>query len=140
MAGGQVRQAWKDSAQGYMSTPVVHDGHAYLHLRNQRLTCFDLATGTKSWTSKESFGKYMSLALQGDRILALDERGLLLLLRANARGFELLDSHQVSEQPTWAHVAIAAGHVIVRELEACAVYSWTEPGEAIKTQPASKRL
>lgn len=136
----QVKQAWKDNAQGYMSTPVIHDGHAYLHLRNQRLCCFDLSTGTKSWTTSERFGKYMSLALQGDRILALDERGILLLLRANARSFELLDSHEISQQPTWAHVAMVAGHVIVRELEACAVYRWIEPGEAVKAQPEPQRL
>jgi outer membrane protein assembly factor BamB len=31
-----------------MSTPVVIDGHAYLHLRSQRFTCVDLATGKQN--------------------------------------------------------------------------------------------
>lgn len=31
----QVKEAWSNNAQGYMSTPVVSDGHAYLHMQNQ---------------------------------------------------------------------------------------------------------
>lgn len=59
-AGFTVNQAWENNAQGYMSTPVVIDGHAYLHLGNQRFTCINLQTGERTWTSKP-FGKYASL-------------------------------------------------------------------------------
>ena len=30
-----------------MSNPVLIDGHVYVHLKNQRVTCFELATGKK---------------------------------------------------------------------------------------------
>lgn len=84
----EVRQDWSLKVEGYMSTPVVVAGQAYLHSRSQKLICFDVATGAKRWESEEKFGKYMSLVAQGDRILALDERGILFLFRADASGFK----------------------------------------------------
>ena len=38
-SGGQfeVSTNWENKSKGYMSTPVVIDGHAYLHLQNQRI-------------------------------------------------------------------------------------------------------
>lgn len=119
----QVQEAWSNKAQGYMSTPVLIDGYAYLHLQNQRFTCINLKTGERTWTSIP-FGKYCSLVAQGNLILALDQRGELLLLRANPREFELLGRCAVSEQETWAHLAVCGEEVFVRELNALGVYRW----------------
>jgi outer membrane protein assembly factor BamB len=124
--GFAVNQAWENNAQGYMSTPVVIDGHAYLHLGNQRFTCINLQTGERTWTSKP-FGKYASLVTQRDRILALDERGVLLLIKANPKEFELLSEKQVSEGETWAHLAIAGEELFIRELNAMTAWRWRTP-------------
>ncbi|MBN1442558.1 MAG: hypothetical protein JXA90_07605, partial [Planctomycetes bacterium] len=121
-------QKWKDTTQGYMSTPVVLDGHAYLHLRNQRLTCFDIASGAQRWTTRERFGKYMSLIRQKDLILALDERGILYLWRATPEKFDLIDQRKVSDSPTWAHVAVSGGEIFIRELKAISAFRWSAPG------------
>jgi outer membrane protein assembly factor BamB len=125
-AGWEVSTAWTNKTQGYMSSPVIIDGHAYLHLRNQRFCCIDLSTGKETWIT-ESFGQYWSLVAQGDHILALDERGELLLIRANPDKFERLDSRKISSDSTWAHLAVAGDQVFVRELEALTVYRWREP-------------
>jgi hypothetical protein len=106
-----------------MSTPVVIDGHAYLHLRNQRFTCMDLTTGQRKWTTAP-YGKYWSLVANGDRILALDQRGDLLLIRANPQQFELLDQRKISSDSTWAHLAVCGNEVFVRELNAMTAYRW----------------
>jgi hypothetical protein len=111
-----------------MSTPVVIDGHAYLHLRNQRFTCFDLKTGERKWTTTP-FGKYWSLVANGDRILALDQGGELLLVRANSQHFELLDRRRLTNDSTWAHLAVCGNEVFVRELRAMTAYLWTAPEE-----------
>ena len=47
-----VTQKWSNPAQGYMSSPVIVDDHAYVHLRNQRFSCFDLKTGEEKWRSE----------------------------------------------------------------------------------------
>jgi len=124
--GFAVEEAWSNNAQGYMSTPVIIDGYAYLHLGNQRFTCINLQTGERTWTSKP-FGKYASLVAQRDRILALDERGVLLLIKANPKEFELLSERQVSEEETWAHLAIAGDEMFIRELNGIAAYRWRTP-------------
>lgn len=121
-----VKPAWSFKAQGYMTSPILHDGHAYLHLRNQRALCVSLSDGTEKWTSTESFGKYWSLAANRDRILALDERGILLLMAATPGKPEILSRRKVGDD-TWAHVAVAGQEVFVRELKALAAYDWSEP-------------
>lgn len=118
-----VNEVWTNRAQGYMSSPVLIDDHIYLHLRNQRFTCIDLKTGQSKWTTKP-YGKYWSMVASGDRILALDETGDVYLIRANPKEFELLDSRHISDDATWAHLAVSGGRLFVRELKALACYQW----------------
>jgi hypothetical protein len=96
---------------------------------NQRFTCIDLKTGARLWTS-DSFGKYASLVAQGDRILALDERGLLLLIQADPQGFKLIDQRQVAAEDTWAHLAVCGNEIFVRELRAMKAFRWQSPDTA----------
>ena len=121
-----VATAWTNNAAGYMSSPVVVDGHAYLHLQNERFTCIDLQTGERTWTSKP-FAKYASLVAQGDRILALTADGHLLLMKANPAAFELIGAQQISEQDTWAHLGLSGDQLFVRELNAIAAFRWVDP-------------
>ncbi|MEE3370486.1 MAG: PQQ-binding-like beta-propeller repeat protein [Planctomycetota bacterium] len=110
-----VEALWESKVQAYMSSPVVIDGYAYVHLRNQRLTCIDLKTGRTTFTTRP-FGKYWSMVATADRILALDQRGELLLIRANPEKFELLGRRKISNDETWAHLAIHGDQIVVREL------------------------
>ena len=121
-----AKEAWQTKQQGYMSTPVVIDGHAYLHLRNQRFVCLDLKTGEEKWTTKP-FGKYWSLVANGTKILALDESGVLRLIEANPKEYTLLDERQVSEEPAWAHLAVCDSEVCIRSLRRLTVMQWEEP-------------
>lgn len=122
----KATESWSSNASGYMSTPVIVGDYAYLHLGNQRFTCIDLRTGERTWTSMP-FGKYVSLVAQGDRILGLDERGVLLLIKANPQEFQLIDQFQVSEDEAWAHLAVAGDELFVRELRAIASHRWRAP-------------
>lgn len=118
-----VELVWENRVQGYMSTPVIIDDYAYMHLRNQRVCCINLETGETCWTSTP-FGKYWSMIANGDRILALDERGMLLLIRANPEQLEVLDSRQISDSPTWAHLAVSGSDVYIRSLDQAMAYRW----------------
>jgi len=122
-AGWQTREVWKSKVQGYMTSPLVIDDHIYLYTRSQRFTCLELATGKDTWTTKP-YGKYWSLVAQGDRILALDERGELRLIRANPAEFELLDERQVSDESAWAHLTVAGNDVLVRGLSSLSAFRW----------------
>jgi outer membrane protein assembly factor BamB len=118
-----VNPVWENKAQGYMSSPVVIGDYLYIHLKNQRLACLDVKSGQEMWTTKP-FGKYWSLVAQGERILALDQNGQLLLIRANPAKFDLLGSLQVSKDEAWAHLAVSGNELFVRELNALAAYRW----------------
>ena len=106
-----------------MSTPVVVDGHAYLLGKDQKLNCVDLKTGKRTWTSDKTYGKYWSLVASGDKILALDQRGILYMLKANPKEIEVLDERKVATD-SWAHLAVAGEHIVVRALDSLAVYRW----------------
>lgn len=121
----KLNEIWTEKAQGYMSTPVVVDGHAYIHLQNQRFACIDLMSGERTWTSTP-YGKYASLVAQKDRILALDQAGKLLLLKANPKKFELLDERKVSDQETWAHLAASGDELFIRELKGLIALRWRQ--------------
>lgn len=119
----KVNEAWKSNAQGYMSTPVVINDHVYLHLQNERFACINLKNGERTWTS-QPVGKYASLIAQGNRILALMSNGKLLLLEADPAKFTLIDELEISDDETWAHLAMDGNQVFIRELNALAVYEW----------------
>ena len=89
----------------------------------ERLAGVDEATGQERWVTTP-FGKYWSLVAQGQKILALDERGDLLLINANPEKFELLGQRHVSDSPTWAHLAVCGDEVFVRDLKGLTVYRW----------------
>jgi len=123
-----ITESWRHKAQGYMSTPVVIDGVAYNHLKSQRVMAIEVETGRELWTSDKSFGKYWSLVAQGNRILALDQRGQLFLLRANKDKYDQLDQRKITSEETWAHLAVAGDELFVRELNALAAYRWRAAG------------
>jgi len=122
--GYGVEQSWVNKLQGYMCTPVVVDDHAYFHLKSQRAACVDLRSGEIRWVSDQRFGKYWSLVAQGDRLLALDERGDLILFKANPEAFEMIDRRKVSEEETWGHLTVVDGEIYIRELNGLSAWRW----------------
>jgi len=121
-----VRTVWKTRSQGYMSTPVVLGGKAYLHRRDRRFSCVDMASGDELWVTREKFGKYWSLVSNGTFILALDQKGELLLIRARPDKFDLLDRRKISRAQTWAHLVVCGEEIFIREQRAIAAYRWRE--------------
>jgi len=121
-SGWNLDETWTSKTQAYMSSPVIINGYAYLHLRNQRFTCIDLETGKSRWTTTP-YGKYWSTVTDGSKILALDQKGELLLINANPEKFELIDSRKVAED-SWAHIAVSGNEIFVRALNDLAVYRW----------------
>jgi outer membrane protein assembly factor BamB len=124
-ADGKVETAWANKLQAYMSSPIVHEGHAYVHLRNQTVACIDLKSGDVKWNTSERFGQYWSMVAKGDRILALDERGMLMYFRATPEKFDLIDRFEATKISSWAHLAISGEEVFVRSLDAIHAFRWS---------------
>jgi outer membrane protein assembly factor BamB len=123
-SGFAINEVWENKLQGYMSTPVVINGFAYMHLQNQRFTCVDLSNGETKWTSPKSFGKYWSLIAYKNRILALDQKGILYLIEADPKEFKVLDTREITENESWAHLAISGDQIFIRDLKTLSVFQW----------------
>jgi outer membrane protein assembly factor BamB len=116
---------WENKVEGYMSSPLVLGDYLYMHLRNKRFACLDLATGKEAWISKP-FGEYWSLVTNGERILALDQTGVLRLIEHNPKEFQVLSERSLTtnDEEAWAHVGVLPGKVMVRSQKAMTMYSW----------------
>ena len=122
---GTVEQVWDNRVQGYMTSPVLVDGHAYLFLRSNRFACIDLETGEEAWISPPTGDEYWSLIVQGDRILALANTGILRLVQATPEAYTVQgEVPLIEEGSTWAHLAAAGDQLFVRELGGLMAYRW----------------
>ncbi|MFM8932148.1 MAG: PQQ-binding-like beta-propeller repeat protein, partial [Gemmataceae bacterium] len=120
-----AKEVWQENgAEANMSSPVIHEGHAYLHLRNKRVVCVNLSTGKTTWTSPKSYGEYWSMVGNGDKILALDNRGILFLMEANPKEFKIIDERKISDQETWGHLAVVGNELFIREQKGLSAWEW----------------
>ena len=119
-----VETAWKSKTEAYMPSPVIVGDYLYVHLRSNRVSCVDLATGEETWRTTP-FGKYWSMVTNGKNILSLDEAGDLRLIAANPEKYTLLDEKRVSEEPSWAHLAVAGSQVFIRRQRGLDAYNWS---------------
>jgi outer membrane protein assembly factor BamB len=120
-----VEDAWVLRYEGNTTSPVVVGGHAYVLGKDKRLLCVNLDTGKEAWRTDERFGEYWSIAANGDKLLALDQRGVLYLLKANAADYDPLDKRKVAESETWAHIAVCGDELFIRDLDGLSVWRWS---------------
>ncbi|MFT4543164.1 MAG: outer membrane protein assembly factor BamB, partial [Planctomycetota bacterium] len=122
-----VTPSWNAPVQGYMSSPVVIDDHAYIFGRNNRFACVDLERGEEKWTSSPTGDSYWSLAYQGDRILALSDTGRLRMLKATPSGYEVIQERDLVNDQSWAHIAPVGNQLFVRAQESLIAFEWQKP-------------
>lgn len=118
---------WQNKVEGYMSSPLVIKGHIYIHCRDKKFRCLDVASGEVKWESEKEFGEYWSSVRSGSRILALDHDGMLRLIDANPEMLTIIAERKVSEQETWGHIGIDGNLILIRELKGLSVYRWAQP-------------
>lgn len=119
-----TEKGWALKYEGYMTSPVVVNGHAYLLGKDKRFLCVDLKTGTEQWRTDRTYGDYWSLVVNRDKILALDSRGILFLIRASSTDFELLDQRKIANSETWAHLAVCGEELFIRDLTGLTAFRW----------------
>jgi outer membrane protein assembly factor BamB len=125
-SGSSTGTRWENKLEGYMSSPVVIDHYVYMHLRNKRFACIDLKTGKEMWVTRP-YGEYWSMVTNGKQILALDQTGKLRLIAHDPAEFKLLDERKLTEEESWAHIAVAGSSVVVRTQKSLQMYNWTMP-------------
>jgi outer membrane protein assembly factor BamB len=97
-------------------TPILHRNHLYGIRADGRLVCLSL-DGKVIWESDSSdtFG-LGPLLLAGDFIYAMDDSGLLRLVRASPARYEKLAEAQVLHgRESWGPMALADSRLLVRD-------------------------
>jgi outer membrane protein assembly factor BamB len=107
---------WTDNKalRGIMAQPLYRDGHVYTIDKNFGLTCFELKTGKKLWDDDNTLtprGRNPHASIvwvnDGDRALALNSVGELVLLRLNTKGYDEQSRTKVLKGQVWGHPAFA---------------------------------
>ena len=98
--------------------------HAYHHLRKKRFVCMDLKDGEIEWKTQRTFGEYWSMISNGERILALDEKGILFHIDPNPDEFKLLEERKVADSESWAHLGLDGKQIFIRHLKGLKCFTW----------------
>ena len=66
----------------------------------------------------------MSLVINGDKILALDQKGILYLIKADPEKLNILSERRLIEDESWAHLGIQNNTMMIRSLNRLHVFDW----------------
>jgi outer membrane protein assembly factor BamB len=107
---------WTDTKnlRGLMAQPLYRGGHVYTIDKDFGLTCFELKTGKKLWDDDNQLtprarNPHASIVWlrDGDRALALNAAGELVLCRLNPKGYDEQSRTKVLGGRVWGHPAFA---------------------------------
>ena len=106
-----------DTFGSMQQTPVYYQGHLYgVRVTDKQLLCMDDQANTV-WSSSGAvtFG-HGPYAIADDMIFAMDDEGLLRLIRATSSGYvQLAEARVLQGHESWAPLAFASGRLLVRD-------------------------
>jgi outer membrane protein assembly factor BamB len=121
-----AEEIWtNDAVPMYMSSPVLNGDHLYGFTEKRRgsVFCLDARDGKLVWTDEGRQGDNASLVLAGNHLLVLTTEAELLVVPASPAGYKVTRAYEVSDTPTWAHLAIAGNRILVKDQTTLAAWS-----------------
>ena len=129
-------QRWRVAAlEDHWATPVCYDGAIFGQFTpdsaNAELRCIDLASGATRW-AVGGFGRG-NVLLAGTNLLAITERGDLVLAAANTNAYQELGRFQAitnfhtDHNKCWNALAVSDGQVYVRSTAYAARFDLSQP-------------
>lgn len=112
ISGSKVTPVWQTRSMKNHFNSCVRVGNALYGNDENTLRCINLATGNERW-SMRGMGKGGLIAADG-KLIALTERGELLLIRATPEKFTELARAKVMTGTCWTHPVLANGVVYCR--------------------------
>jgi outer membrane protein assembly factor BamB len=112
-------EIWRTEGKNmnHWSTPVVKDGFLYgmfsfKEYGNGPVACVDIRTGEEKWR-EAGFGPG-NVVLAGQDLLALSDKGELVVIEANSSGYKERSRGDVLDGKCWSTPTLADGHVYAR--------------------------
>jgi outer membrane protein assembly factor BamB len=126
--GKSDRMDKTEGLHSLMATPVVKDGYIYGTCAFGELRCLDAKTGKRVWQTYDLTGRESSfcgtafLVPQGDRFVAFNDHGELILAELTPKGHKVIDKAKILEPlertrgriVVWSHPAFARKCVFAR--------------------------
>ena len=114
------KELWRkegNDVANHWSTPVMRGGLLYGMFQFKEygrgaVKCVDIRTGDVKWT-KEGFGPG-NVILSGDKLLALSDKGELVMIAADPSGYQELARADVLEGKCWSTPTLAGGLIFAR--------------------------
>ena len=128
--GQGIELAWSHgwTSRRYHSSPVIHDGHAYLFGCDRHL-CVDLQSGDQKWLEVRSVN-ITSPVLADGKFFLLENRGsFLTMIDSNPTAHEVLGRTKVFGLQCPTPAIDPAGRLIVRTKDHLAAYDLRATGE-----------
>ena len=101
----------------YMASPLLLDGKifGFSHKKKGSFFCLDAQSGKTLWTSPGRFGENAVGIKAGGALIFLTTEGKLLVLDPSSTEFAPLKTYQLAEGKTWAHPAVTAQGLIIKD-------------------------
>lgn len=116
ISGAEPHNVWTSTVmRNHFSSCVLLNGFLYGidgNAGNGSLKCIDFATGTEKWANNLGFG---SLTAAGDKLIVLNEKGELAIVKASPAAFELVASAgKILEKTCWTSPVLFHGMIFCR--------------------------
>ena len=118
-SGFSAEQIWRRENEcfNHWSTPVVKDGYLYGMFSFKEygagpLACVDIKTGKDMW-KEAGFGPGQVI-LSGDKVIALSDKGEVVVVEANPKKYVELKREDVLDGKVWSYPALAYGRIFAR--------------------------
>lgn len=110
-------QIWSHKEmQNWLSTSILWQDHIYgIDTKDGALKCLDFRTGAVKW-AQEGLGAG-SVTLAGGKLIALSDKGKLLIAEASPAGYTELAAAQVLDGKCWTVPVLANGRVYARNAD-----------------------
>lgn len=121
----QIGPVWQNAdLPMYMSSPVESGGYLYgLTNRNRgQFFCLDARTGKTMWTTKGREAENAAFVAAGALVMAMTTEGELVIARNSPTAFEAVKRYTLAESPVWAHPALVAGGIVIKDVDTLAYW------------------
>jgi outer membrane protein assembly factor BamB len=118
---GQVwvpEQVWHNrEVSMYMSSPVLIGNHLWGHAHRNKgqFFCLDASTGRTLWVGDPRQGEHASIFQANGLLFTLNERGEMVVTRADPRQPQQLRQYRLGESAIWAHPVLFHDLVLFRD-------------------------
>ncbi|MCW0219834.1 MAG: PQQ-like beta-propeller repeat protein [Prosthecobacter sp.] len=118
-SGLSAEQIWRRENEcfNHWSTPVVKDGYLYGMFSFKEygagpLACVDIKTGKDQW-KEAGFGPGQVI-LSGDKVIALSDKGEVVVVEANPKKYVELKREDVLDGKVWSYPVLAYDRIFAR--------------------------